>query len=135
MKSILYVMVIKKTQLSCSKLRIIWKIKLSVSLINGESLSLSLSRCCQCRFKRYIAKQTNSKTEETVPLQQLVCFLFLSLSMWQAINHMVSLFFFTLINFSFKDYNKKTSEISPSILSFFFKILCIQTCRCTHRML
>ena len=29
---------------------------------------VSFPCCCQCRFKRYIAKQTNSKTEETVPL-------------------------------------------------------------------
>ena len=53
----------KITQLSCSKLKIIWKLKLSVSLINGDSLTFSLFLfvpcCCQCRFKRYIAKQTN----------------------------------------------------------------------------
>ena len=40
MKSISYLIVIK-TQFSCCKLRIIRKIKLSVSLINGDSLSLS----------------------------------------------------------------------------------------------
>ena len=42
MKNISYVIVIK-TQLSCSKLRIIGKIKLAVSLINGDSHFLFLS--------------------------------------------------------------------------------------------
>ena len=52
--------------------------KLSVSLINGDSLTfylfLCLPCCCQCRFQRYIAKQTNSKTEETVPLWHQLAF-------------------------------------------------------------
>ena len=74
MKSISHVIVIKKTRLSRSKLRIIIKIILSVWLINKDSLtfflslSLSLPCCYQWRFKRYKAKETNSKTEETVPL-------------------------------------------------------------------
>ena len=58
--------------ISYSKFRIIRKIKLSVSSINEDSFTfshfLSLPCCCQCRFKRYIAKQTNSKTVETIPL-------------------------------------------------------------------
>ena len=49
-----------------------------IILKNGDdltfSLFLSLSCCCQYRFKRYIAKQTNLKTEETVPLWHQLAF-------------------------------------------------------------
>ena len=134
MKSISYVMVIK-TQLSWSKLRIIWKIKFSVSLINGDShslslflslslsLSLSLPCCCQYRFKRYIAKQTNSKTEEPFSFhvsllsRQIFCFLFVFLSMLQATKYKIRSFLFAL---SYpKRFQPKTSNISTSILPFF----------------
>ena len=70
-----------------------WRLSLTFSLY------LSLPCCCQCKFKRYIAKQTNSKTEETIPLWCQPAFLttcrlfFVSLSMWQATNHMIRSFF------------------------------------------
>ena len=131
MRSVLYVLVIKKTQLSCSKLKIFKKIKLSVSLINRDSrtfsLFLSLPCCCQCRFKRYRAKQTNSKTEETIPLWRQPAFLTTCLLSFPFFFDMAShkskfvlSLFFTWI-FSLQ---QKTSEISPSVLSFisfFFK--------------
>ena len=52
--------------------------------------------------------------------RQRVFFLFLSISMWQATNHMSHSFFLFPLNFFsfFKDYNKKR-QISPSIHSFF----------------
>ena len=117
---------------------------------NGDSHTfsffLSLPCCCQCWFKRYIAKQTNSRTEETVRdvtllSRQHVCLLFLSLSMWQATNHIILSFFlsfFLILIFSFfKDYNKKRqrSHLQFFFLSFFlsfFKYLCVQIHRCIY---
>ena len=92
---------------------------------------LSLPCCCQCRFKIYIAKQTNSNTEETAPLWHqhnfsTTCQLsFLSLSMWQAKNHMIhfSFFiFFTLIFLSLKIISKNFRDLTfrSFFLSFFY---------------
>ena len=88
------------------------------------SLFLFLSLPCgyQCRFKRYIAKQTNSKTEETVPLWRQPAFpttyllSFLFFSMWQATNHVIRSSFFALIFSFFKDYNKNVRDLT--FLSF-----------------
>ena len=71
--------------------------------------------------------------------RQLVCFLFFSLSMWQVTNHMIRSFFlsfvlsffFTFIFLSLR-LLQKTSEISPSTLSFFPSFLNIM---CTDRQL
>ena len=84
------------------------------------ALSLSVFRflpCyCQCRLKRYIAKQTNSKTEETILLWGQPAFstpgLLSFLSPFDVASHksddsfFLSFFFFTLIFSFFKDYNK-----------------------------
>ena len=137
MKSISYTFVIKK-KLSCSRLRIIGKIKLSVSLINGDSLTfslfLSLPCCCQCRFKRYIPKQTNSKTEETVPFWRqpafpttcLLSFLFsFDVASHKSHDLFFLSFFFTLTSFSSKITTKNVRDLTflSFLLSFFYFVL------------
>ena len=97
------------------------------------SCFLSFLCCCQCRFKRYIAKQMNSKTEETVPLWcqpafLTTCLLSLPFS-FNVASHKSHDSFFLSFFFTFpffKDY-KKMSELSSSfflsfsnfVLSFF----------------
>ena len=120
MKSILYFIVIKKMLLSCRKFRIIRKIKLSVSLINGDSLTfylfLSLPCCCHCRFKRYIAKQTNSKNWRNCSIVTSACFPdnlsdFFSF-LFRCSKRQLTWFFLSF----FKDYNKNVRDFT--FLSF-----------------
>ena len=100
-----------------------------------ETLSLSLPFspfpclpcCCQCRFKRYIAKQKNSKTEEIVPLWRqsafpTTCLLSFPFSFDEASHksqdsYFLS-FFFTLIFSFFKDYKKRPRSHLPFLLFF-----------------
>ena len=98
------------------------------------SLFLSLPCCCQCRFKRYIAKQTNAKTEETIPLWCQPGFLtncllfFLSLSMWQATNHEFFLSFSLYFLLSQKITAKNVGDLtfhSFFLSSFYFFLLFI----------
>ena len=83
------------------------------------SLFLSLPCCCQCRFKRYIAKQMNSKTLDIIPLWRHPAFPITYLLSFPfsfdvaATNHMIrSFFFFTL---------QKTAEI-PLFVFFYFSL-------------
>ena len=96
------------------------------------SLFLSLPCSCQCRFKRYIAKQTQKLKEPflcdvSLLSRPLVCFLFLSLSIWQATNHMILSYFLFYLHFSFfKDYNKNVRDLtfrSSFFLSFFLSLI------------
>ena len=125
MKTI-YVIVIKKNNFHARNL------KLSMSLINGDclffSVYLSPPCCCQYRFKRYIAKQMNAKTDETIvmsasfPNNLSVFFPFLFRCGKQQITCFFHSFFLSLI-FFFKDYNKNVRYLtirSFFLFSFFF---------------
>ena len=80
-------------------------------------LSLSLPFCCQCRFKRYIVKQTNSKRKETVllghqPAFPTTCMLSFPFSFDHMIRSFFFFSFFTLIFSFFKDYNKNIKALA-----------------------
>ena len=143
MESILYVIVIKKYNFQL-KLRISWKIQSSASLINRDSFTFSFPCCCQCRFKRYIAKQMNSKTKETVLLWHQPAFLTTYLLSFpfsfDVASHklhdsFILSFFFSLIFPFFKDYYKKHQRSHFLFFLPFYETLCVQTLRCIQRML
>ena len=100
------------------------------------SLFLSLLCCCQCRFKKYIAKYTDSKTEETVPLWSqpafpktgLLSFPFsFDVTGYKSYN---SFFFLSLFLSFFDFFSLKVITKSVSHLTFrsfflsFFNIMC-----------
>ena len=105
-------------------------------ILQMETLTLShfLSPLCwcHCRFKRYIAKETNSKSEETGPLWRqpafpITCLLSFSFSFDVASHKLHDSFFFyfflsvflSLIFSFFENYNRKRQR---SHLLFFLSL-------------